>query len=145
MGDGIVPCTYCGKAAELVTGATMYPHRPDLAAKQFYRCVPCSAWVGCHDGTTRPLGILATAELRQAKSAAHAAFDRLWKAKIERDGCSKKAARGAGYAWLADQLGIEAADCHIGMMDAATCRRVVELCASVGRSSHVTPSLEMAR
>ena len=30
-----VLCDYCHKGAVRITGAEMYPHRPDLAAKQF--------------------------------------------------------------------------------------------------------------
>ena len=53
-----VDCDYCQKPAELVTGATIYPHRNDLAHLRFWRCVPCEAYVGCHkagDGTTPAL------------------------------------------------------------------------------------------
>lgn len=126
-------CPYCTKPSERVTGKVMYPHRPDLASKIFYRCQPCGAWVGCHPGTETPLGRLADAELRQAKSAAHAAFDPLWKRKAERDGIGKGKARGKGYKWLAQQLGIDPADCHIGMFDAPTCRRVVRICNGATR------------
>lgn len=122
-----VSCDYCGSDAPLVTGAEVYPHRADLHSKLFYLCRPCEAWVGTHDGTSEPLGRLANAELRQWKSMAHAAFDPLWRAKI-RQGSRKKHARGAGYQWLAGQLGIEADLCHIGMFDVAMCRRVVEIC-----------------
>lgn len=115
-----VNCDYCGKPAEQVTGKEIYPHRPDLFHKTFYRCVPCRAYVGCHPGTTRPLGRLANAQLRAAKSAAHAAFDPIWK------GGHKK--RGSAYAWLADQLGIPQEKCHIGMFDVDACQRVVQAC-----------------
>ena len=126
-------CPYCGKRAQRCVGSAIYPHRPDLDAKTFYRCVPCKAWVGCHPGTNTPLGRLANAELRQAKQAAHAAFDPLWKRKAERFGLSKNKARGKGYAWLAMQLGIDQKDCHIGMMDVETCRRVVRVCNGATR------------
>lgn len=122
-------CDYCGASAERVTGREVYPHLPDLAGNVIYRCLPCGASVGCHHGTDRPLGRLANAALRRAKRDAHAAFDPLWKAKMRRDVCSKKKARGAGYAWLAEQLGIDQSRCHIGMMDEETCRRVVEVCS----------------
>lgn len=46
-----------------------------------------------------------------------------------RDGVSQKIARGAGYKWLAEKLGVDPKDCHIGNMDAATARRVVAICA----------------
>lgn len=89
---------------------------------------PCGAYTGCHSGTERPKGKPAGQATRRARIDAHASFDRLWQRKVERDGCSKKAARGAGYKWLAAQLGIDGKDCHIGEMDAATARRVVSIC-----------------
>lgn len=125
-------CPYCKRPAALVDGGAVYPSRPDLRAKWFWMCWGCDAWVGCHDGTKKALGRLADAALRRWKKAAHAAFDPLWQAKIERDGCKKHEARNAGYAWLAKQLGIEAKDCHIGMFDVAQCQRVVEICEKVG-------------
>ena len=113
-------CDYCGNSAALVDGSVIYPHRPDLYHKWFYRCEPCGAFVGCHPNTKSALGRLANAELRKAKMAAHAAFDPIWK--------SGKKRRGSAYAWLADQLGIKQQDCHIGMFDVATCKRVIEIC-----------------
>lgn len=120
-----VKCDYCGRQAELVAGDVIYPHRPDLFEKRFWRCVPCDAFVGCHapgngygDGT-RPLGRLANAELRRAKMRAHAAFDPLWKAKGMR--------RREAYAWLAEQLSIEFDQCHIGMFDVNRCHEVVAI------------------
>lgn len=121
-------CPYCARPAEIVSGADLYPHRPELHAKKFWRCQPCQAWVGCHPGTENPLGRLADAKLRRAKSQAHAAFDPMWKEKMRRDGVRQNKARRAGYKWLAAQLGIAIDDCHIGMFDVATCWRVVEAC-----------------
>lgn len=115
-----VVCDYCGSKAPLVTGRDVYPHRPDLYAKKFYQCRPCDAMVGVHEGTTNALGRLANKELRVAKMAAHSAFDPLWK--------SGQHKRGKLYGWLANQLGIEKKDCHIGMFDVDMCRRVVEVC-----------------
>lgn len=119
-------CADCGASAELATGVEVYPNRPDLADKMLWRCV-CGAHVGCHPGTTKPFGSPAGQDTRAARIAAHAAFDPLWRAKQRRECCSKKAARGAGYKWLADQLGIDRDACHIGMMDASMARRVVEV------------------
>lgn len=129
--DTVPPCDYCGGAAALEPKTVMFPHRPDLADRYIWRCAPCGAWVGCHPGTTRPLGRLADADLRAAKQNAHAWFDPLWQAKIRRDGCSRSAARKAGYGWLAEQLGLDRRTCHIGMFDVATCERVVEVCRAV--------------
>lgn len=126
-----VICPYCRKPAKLVTGAVLYPHRYDLQERRFWRCAPCDAWVGTHRDSPKhaPLGRLANAELRAAKQRAHAAFDPLWKAKMRRDSVSKGNARAAGYKWLAEQLGVKASQCHIGMFDVETCERVVEACA----------------
>lgn len=120
-------CPYCHFPAEIVGGDVIYPHRPDLAHKNFWRCVPCDARVGCHppaDGKgggngdgTKPMGRLANAETRAAKQAAHAAFDPLWKSGAMR--------RREAYAWLAGQLGMEVKRTHIGYFNADECRKVV--------------------
>lgn len=114
-------CDYCGGSAALVTGAVIYPHRPDLHNLKFWHCEPCAAWVGCHKHSKSvPLGRLANAELRSAKSAAHAAFDPLWK--------SGGISRSDAYSWLSKKMGISGKDCHIGMFDAATCGEVIRIC-----------------
>lgn len=124
-----VKCDYCHRDAVLVTGKVIYPHRPDLFGKMFWRCDPCDAYVGCHPRNPRstdrrngtiPLGRLANAELRAAKQEAHAAFDPIWKSGTMR--------RSAAYAWLAGKMGISTDNCHIGMMDVAACRAVVLIC-----------------
>ena len=114
-------CPYCGKPAMFTTGNLHYPHRPDLAGKRFWSCAPCDAYVGCHDGTTKPMGRLANAELRSWKMRAHAAFDPRWKGKGRKE-------RAKAYRELAEQLGIRRDDCHIGLFDVFLCRRVVEVC-----------------
>jgi site-specific DNA-cytosine methylase len=90
--------------------------------------------VGCHKGTTRPLGLLADHETRLARVKAHAAFDRLWQLKIRLHGCSKKVARSAGYRWLSKNLGIDKRKCHISSMDVELCRLVIDLCKNIGRN-----------
>ena len=114
-----VICPYCNSEASLVTGREVYPGRRWLYGKRFYLCEPCDAYVGCHDGTTKPLGRLANAELRAAKIAAHAAFDPLWK--------SGRMTRQEAYGWLAMQLKMERNHCHIGMFDVETCQLVVAI------------------
>lgn len=113
-----VACDYgCGPAVQ-VGGDVIYPHRPDLRSKLFWRCPVCEAYVGCHpDG--RPLGGLANAELREARMEAHAVFDPFWK--------RKGIGRSRAYRGLAKRLGIDVKACHIGMFDVETCRRVIEV------------------
>ena len=120
-------CPYCGEPARFEWGVELSPHRPDLAGKGFWVCRSCSAWVGCHPDSFKPLGRLANTELRSAKMAAHAAFDPFYKRRGWR--------RSQAYAWLADKLGIPREETHIGMFDVDQCRKVVEVCREV-ESAH---------
>jgi zinc-finger-containing domain len=127
MSGMIAPvCPYCNGPSELLTNSAPLYNGHNFGP--VYLCAPCYAWVGCHPGTVNPVGRLANKELRKAKQAAHAAFDPLWKAKIERDGIPHGEARARGYRWLAQQLGVAGKDCHIGMFDVEQCRRVVDVC-----------------
>lgn len=117
-----VTCPYCTNPAAKITGRELYPHRRDLYARIFWQCLPCDAYVGCHEGTDKPLGRLADAALRKAKMQAHEAFDALWQFEPQR---SK--ARTEAYKWLATQLGITGKECHIGEFDLTRCQRVVQL------------------
>lgn len=114
-------CPYCGDLPALVTGQAIYPHRQDLFIKYFYLCAPCGAYVGCHpNGTGKvPLGRLANAELRRAKSAAHAAFDPLWK--------NGRMTRHQAYKFMAKEMGVPLSQAHIGMFDFAQCTRIVHI------------------
>lgn len=120
-------CLECGREAALTNSQQIYPRRPDLWNRPMWLC-PCGAYTGCHSGTEKPKGRPAGKITRAARIDAHAKFDPLWRAKMVRDGVSQKEARKAGYKWLAAKLGIEGKDCHIGEMDAATARRVVQIC-----------------
>jgi len=126
-------CPYCGRAAHLVSGDVVYPHRSDLAHLKFWRCAPCKAYVGCHrrgvwvhdalgdtvvsDGTL-PLGSLANGPLRQLRTQAHAAFDGIWK--------SGSLGRDVAYAQLAAYMDIPTVQCHIAMFDEEQCRDVIK-------------------
>ena len=132
-----VRCDYCNRKAALVNGAIVYPHRPDLASSQFWYCADCSAWVGVHPGTTKPLGRLATAKLRQLKSMAHAAFDPIWK--------SKRMKRGQAYAWLAKEMGLPRELTHIGMFDEDQCAQVAKLAHGFMRGHASQKSTYMGR
>jgi len=125
-----IRCPYCGFEAELVDSSEVYH---GVSYGMVWLCRPCDAYVGTHKNSQRhaPLGRLANKELRVWKMAAHAAFDPLWQAKIERDGCTKSEARQAGYGWLAGKLDIDVNQCHIGMFDVDMCKRVCEICEAV--------------
>lgn len=95
-------CTGCGKDVEarLTNGAEMYPARPDLAGIPFWVCDACRAFVGTHHKTKkkfRPLGYLATPEVKRWRMRIHQALDPLWQ--------GGKADRGQLYKRISDALG----------------------------------------
>ena len=110
-----VLCPYCGYEAQFVDSIAVYRKSYGM----IYLCWPCDARVGVHKGTDKPLGRLANAELRKAKIAAHSAFDPMWRNATK--------SRRSAYKWLAEQLGIEGKDCHIGMFDVDMCQKVIEV------------------
>lgn len=125
--NGWLLCSYCGMPTVLLESSA------EIYGRDYgpvYRCPIGCGWVGTHKNSSKfkALGRIANRELRQAKQAAHAAFDPLWRAKIHRERCKPGKARAAGYRWLAEQLGIDPSVCHIGMMNVEGCRRVVEVC-----------------
>jgi hypothetical protein len=112
-------CDYCGNSSVLTSSKEVYGGR-DYGPIYLCRCQLGLAYVGCHKGTTVPLGRLANPELRKWKKLAHDALDPLWK--------RGKMARSECYAWLAKELQIQPKDCHIGMFDVEMCERVHAIC-----------------
>ncbi len=125
--------TCCGIPARLTTGVEIYPNRPDLSQKRFYKCDRCGGYCGCHAGTTRSLGTPAGPELRRARSMLHDnMIDPIWKSAVASGGYApeneeaaakiRSAARGRVYAYLAHRLGIARKVCHTGMFSIEQCR-----------------------
>ena len=124
----IGPCPYCGGEPQVVTGAKVYPHRPDLASKRFGACLPCNATVGFHaDG--RPLGTLAKPELRRLRGQAHTMFDRIWNHPANAGG-TRASVRRHCYRRLADGLGIDVKECHFGEFREDRIRKAIEIMRS---------------
>ena len=119
-----VVCPYCSGQAKLVKGSVIYPHLPEHAAKNFWQCKPCDAYVGCHMPShwtqfkqDVPLGRLANSPLRRAKSEAHKAFDPIWR--------TGPMSRREAYQWLAVQMGLPYDRTHIGEFDEKQCAKVI--------------------
>lgn len=74
-------CCSCARDVEarLTTGAETYPHRPDLHEIHSWKCDHCGCHVGCHRGTTRPLGCIPTPELARQRRKVHGLMDPLWR------------------------------------------------------------------
>jgi len=68
----------------------------------------------------KALAAPAGSELAASRIAAHAAFDPLWK--------SGRFSRGVAYEWLANELDIPVAQCHMVLFDVEQCRKVVAIC-----------------
>lgn len=116
-------CSYCNQPADLVAGDRLYPHRPDLHGKMFWHCSACEASVGCHDGTSEPLGTMANPRLRDLRNKAHRLFDALWQ--------NGAMTRRVAYRWLAEKMAIGEAECHISWFDDEKCLRVISVCDNV--------------
>lgn len=93
-------CVQCNKKVEsdLTSGDVIYPHRPDLSNKNFYRCPQCKNYVGCHPNTINPLGCIPTEELKRARIIVHRKLDALWKSgKYKRSDIYKLLSNHFGY------------------------------------------------
>lgn len=127
-------CGMCASQSRLTDGSEIYPHRPDLHAKHFYKCDGCGAYCGCHGNTTEPVGTPADAALRKARMILHnELLDPLWM-EADRSGVYapeddkarsiiRKAARGRVYRYLAEKLGLTFGETHTGHFDLETCRK----------------------
>lgn len=110
-------CLHCAAPVELVSNERIYGCEYGEWPWVFL-CTGCGAYVGLHPFTAIPLGTLATAEIRDARKLAKAAFNPLW----QQGGMSRKDA----YAWLAGALRMDDVNtCHIGWFDVAQCNAVV--------------------
>ncbi|WP_294767148.1 zinc-finger-containing protein [uncultured Rhodoferax sp.] len=110
-------CPHCGASCQIVNNASIYG-REYGEWPWAVLCSGCRAYVGLHPFTGIPLGTLATAPIRKARSAAKDVFNPLWQ--------SGSMTRSEAYAWLAGALGIANVDeCHIGWFDVAQCKAVI--------------------
>lgn len=86
--------------AELIKGKEVYPHRKDLYDLYFWRCPNCKNFVGTHKGTIRPLGCIATKELKQYRMGLHDILDPIWKSgKVKRAKLYKQISKYLGYEY----------------------------------------------
>lgn len=131
MTDVVAPtCPYCANPSRFSASSAHLYNGRDFGP--VWVCMPCRAWVGCHKGTTIPLGRLADAALRRWKRNTHAVFDPIWQARYAVKHAAdpkytKAHARGGRYKALAIAMGIPRQECHIGMFDIDRCRRAIEI------------------
>jgi len=97
----MIECLECNREvhARLTNGKEIYPHRSDLAYKNFYICDICKNYVGCHPNTKQPLGFIPSKEVRRARLLIHQILDPLWKKGLIK--------RGKAYKYLSDVMGYQ--------------------------------------
>lgn len=136
-------CDYCGARALLARpGDEPYPYRDDHGP--VWICTACQAWIGVHSRSTRnvPLGRLADASLREAKSRLHDALEPLAIGKARRDGVNLFEARAKAVRWVATDLGFDPLPASIHALTPAQCDQAlsfVEAFLASRRSSTGNP------
>lgn len=125
-------CAECGGRQSVpVGGEVIYPHRPDLYDMRFWLC-PCGARCGCHKNSADlPKGRPGHKATRDARIAAHAAFDPIWKAKSTATGLDMNECRSRAYRWLGQEMGLSGEEMHIGYLTEAQCKVVIALCDGI--------------
>lgn len=108
-------CPYCNKEALWCENKEIYG-RNYGQSYMCYLCKDCKAYVGCHNNTTKALGTMANAELRNLRKEAHKNIDPYWK--------SKKMKRRDVYKKLSDIFGF---DVHVGESDAGLCEKLIQV------------------
>jgi len=109
-------CPYCLNQAEWVENKEIYK-RNYGKSYMVYLCRKCDAYVGCHNNSRKPLGIMANKETRDWRMKAHKVFDPLWK--------SGKIKRERAYGFLQRRLGYKV---HIAESDIDRCKAIIDAC-----------------
>ena len=116
-------CRYCGGPIRLVPAERVFgasTERLGQTNEMLYQCQNCNARVGCHKGTTRPLGDVANETLRLKRMETHRVFDKMWR--------QRRWSRTQAYKWLAKEMELSAKEAHIGGFEMDECQFVIELC-----------------
>ena len=117
-------CRYCGGAVRLVSASKVYgpaaAARLGIERQSFYQCQNCNARVGCHPGSTRPLGNLANEALRMKRMETHHVFDSFCK--------ERGMSRTQAYKWMAKKMRLSEELAHIGGFEIDRCQKLIKLC-----------------
>lgn len=124
----IIYCCQCKQDVDslLVTGKDVYGHRKDLHSLPFWRCNTCRNFVGCHHKTknrTKPLGVIANKEIKNARIHIHALLDPIWQ--------KKRLPSGVIYAKINEKLGYPYHTAEIRDIDVA--REVYRIVREIAR------------
>lgn len=129
VGD-INPAVKCGDCgASMVLRLAMKAKKAEMNNRLFYGCSRyregCRGTHGAHPNGA-PLGVPASALVKQLRIQVHDLFDQLWKGEKQ----GKQLRRARAYAWLGQQMGIPDELCHAGRFDQSQCERAIGLCTA---------------
>jgi hypothetical protein len=133
-------CDYCGARATLArSGDETYPYRDDHGP--VWICTACQAWIGIHARSTRnvPLGRLADAALRDAKSRLHDALEPLVTGKVRRDRVNAFEARAKAIRWVATELGFDPVPASIHAFSLDQCEQALRYVEAFMAARRPTP------
>ena len=114
-----VVCPYCNKEAPWISNEEVYGKRYGKSY-MCYWCEPCDAYVGCHQNTRVPLGIMANKFLRQQRMKIHRIIDPLWK--------SGEYTRKSIYGRITNEIRREF---HVGNCNELDCKEILELLPTI--------------
>ncbi|MFR5631453.1 MAG: zinc-finger-containing protein [Monoglobales bacterium] len=119
-------CPYCGRRSVLRPAEYVYGEDTIDRGSMLFVCSgypSCKAYVGVHEGTRKPKGILADSELRNKRIRAHRALDAVVKTgRMSKDGV---------YIWLSSRLNIPYKQTHIGYFSDYLCDQTIKECEGV--------------
>ena len=118
-------CQYCNDDAQWVENKEIYG-RNYGKSYMVWLCKKCDAYVGCHNNTKKPLGMLANKELREARKQAK----NLFISKKLEDDWKNKQLRAKGYDWLKTIFNKEF---HFGESTINECKLVIKTLRREGR------------
>ena len=117
-------CTICGQEADWVENKAVYG-RNYGKSYMIWLC-PNRHYVGCHQNTQRPKGTFADRKIREARMAAHAVIDPLWKS-----GAYK---RSTVYEQLSLAFGKQI---HIGEATKEECAEIIKTAALIFKDKRI--------
>jgi ssDNA-binding Zn-finger/Zn-ribbon topoisomerase 1 len=110
-------CPYCDGLTQLRDNIIIYKTKSYGMAYVCENYPDCDAYVGCHPGSSKPLGTLADAELRRWRNKTHAELDPLWKGPL------RKMSRNKAYELGAKLLNVK--EFHVGWCELEDCKTLV--------------------
>lgn len=132
-------CPFCNQPALYsATSKFLYGGR-DYGSVYFCMCKPDGVYVGCHKGTSNPLGELCDSEVRLLRMECHKLFDPYWQSFTNLTKKQQNEMRNTMYKNLAKIMKIEPSKCHISMFDKQLCEQAIGLLKAKKMNQFLSP------